>query len=62
LQDELDDVVDRQPSGYNEMELHQLLNKVWDNRMFLNSNDLEVLNIYLKKDYIRQDPFITFIK
>jgi len=49
LQDELDGVVDRQPSGYNETELHELLNKVWDNRMFITEEHKEVLRIMSKK-------------
>jgi hypothetical protein len=49
LQDELDQVLDRQASGNTEVELSNLLDAVWDNRMFLNSNDLEVLKHLSKK-------------
>jgi hypothetical protein len=49
LQDELDGVIDRQPVGYNETELHELLNRVWDNRKFITEEHKDILRILSKK-------------
>ena len=37
------------PDSSTEQELYYILNKVWDNRRFINSNDLETLKILAKK-------------
>jgi hypothetical protein len=46
LQEELDG---RQPGTNLEQELSNLLDKIWDNRKFINNNDLETLKHLSKK-------------
>jgi hypothetical protein len=48
LQEDLSIAEGLTPSSNTEQELYLILNKVWDNRMFINSSDLETL-IYLAK-------------
>jgi hypothetical protein len=49
LQHDLDMIADRKPNGNSEDELNDLLDRVWSNRMFLNSNDIETLKHLSKK-------------
>jgi hypothetical protein len=49
LKQDLDKIENRTPNGASESELDNVLNKIWDNRMFINSNDLEVLIKLAKK-------------
>jgi hypothetical protein len=49
LKHDLDEVTNRTPNGASESELDNVLSKIWDNRMFINSNDLEVLIKLAKK-------------
>jgi hypothetical protein len=49
LQKDLDEVIDRQPYTVTDQELSDLLERVWGNRDFLNSNDLETLRHLSKK-------------
>lgn len=50
LQADLDEIEGRNGIQTTlEQELFDLLDKVWDNRMFINSNDLEVLKQLSKK-------------
>ena len=50
LQADLDEIEGRNGIQTTlEQELSDLLDKVWDNRMFINSNDLEILKQLSKK-------------
>ncbi len=49
LKHDLDKIENRTPNGASESELDNILSKIWDNRMFINSNDLEVLIKLAKK-------------
>jgi hypothetical protein len=49
LRQELDEVIDRQPYTVTDQELSDLLERVWGNKDFLNSNDLETLRHLSKK-------------
>jgi hypothetical protein len=49
LKQDLDKMENRTPNGASESELDYVLSKIWDNRMFINSNDLEVLIKLAKK-------------
>jgi hypothetical protein len=49
LRQELDEVIDRQPYTVTDQELSDLLERVWSNKDFLNSNDLETLRHLSKK-------------
>ena len=49
LKHDLDEIENRTPNGASESELDYVLSKIWDNRMFINSNDLEVLIKLAKK-------------
>jgi len=49
LKQDLDEIENRTPNGASESELDYVLSKIWDNRMFINSNDLEVLIKLAKK-------------
>ena len=49
LKHDLDKIENRTPNGASESELDYVLSKIWDNRMFINSNDLEVLIKLAKK-------------
>ena len=49
LKQDLDKIENRTPNGASESELDNVLSKIWDNRMFINSNDLEVLIKLSKK-------------
>jgi hypothetical protein len=49
LQKDLDEVIDRQPYTVTDQELSDLLERVWGNKDFLNSNDLETLRHLSKK-------------
>jgi hypothetical protein len=49
LKHDLDEIENRTPNGASESELDNILSKIWDNRMFINSNDLEVLIKLAKK-------------
>lgn len=49
LKQDLDKIENRTPNGASESELDYVLSKIWDNRMFINSNDLEVLIKLAKK-------------
>jgi hypothetical protein len=49
LKHDLDEIENRTPNGASESELDYVLSKIWDNRMFINSNDLETLKHLAKK-------------
>jgi hypothetical protein len=49
LKQDLDEIENRTPNGASESELDNVLSKIWSNRMFINSNDLEVLIKLAKK-------------
>lgn len=49
LQKDLDVAEGKIPGSNLEQELYNILNKVWDNKMFLNNDDLEVLKHLSKK-------------
>lgn len=49
LKQDLDEVENKWPSGYSEQELSDVLDKIWNNRMFINNNDLETLINLAKK-------------
>ena len=49
LKQDLDKIENRTPNGNSEDELNNLLDRVWSNRMFLNSNDIETLKHLSKK-------------
>jgi hypothetical protein len=49
LKQDLDKIENRTPNGASESELDNVLSKIWDNRMFINSNDLETLKYLAKK-------------
>jgi hypothetical protein len=49
LKHDLDEIENRTPNGNSEDELNNLLDRVWSNRMFLNSNDIEILKHLAKK-------------
>ena len=49
LKQDLDEVENKWPSGYSEQELSEVLDKIWNNRMFIDSNDLETLKYLAKK-------------
>ena len=52
LKKDLELTNDRLPTTSTEIELHELLNKVWDNKNSLNSADIKILQILSKKSYI----------